>query len=149
MSFFHEFLRANKVIPDPRFDESDEAALVQFLLLARMRRSTADLEIKLGILARMEFYRELASAEAQNALFFVAAFLCFFVTKPMQYLAEIEAFKDHFIPGFAGDRAKQMQLTRGLKPEFFEATVQSLITTETLDRFFDIAELNEAAGAAG
>ncbi len=147
MAFFHEYLRANKIVPDPRFDESDEAALVHCLLLARMRHSTTDIEIKSGILARMGFYRDLASAEAQNALFFVAAFLCFFVTKPMQYLEEMEAFKLYFIPGFAGDAIKKEQLARGLRPDFFDATVPSLITTETLDRFFDIAELRATAGA--
>lgn len=149
MAFFHEYLRANKIVPDPRFDELDEAALVHCLLLARMRHSTADMEIKSGILARMGFYRDLAGAEAQNALFFVAAFLCFFVTKPMRYLEEIETFKQDFIPGFAIDAAKKERLARGLRPDFFDATVPSLITTETLDRFFDITELRAVPGATG
>lgn len=147
MPFFRDFLKEHKVIPDPRFDEADEASLARFLLEARMHRSAAGLVIKTGFFARRELNRELASVEAKEAILFVAAFLCFFVSKPMGYLREMEAFKEHFIPGFTMDAEKQAQLARGLRPEFFDATVESLTTAETLDLFFDIAELGASAGA--
>src|ERR1700735_278656 len=35
MPFFRDFLKEHKVIPDPRFDEADEASLARFLLEAR------------------------------------------------------------------------------------------------------------------
>ena len=146
MAFFREFLMASKVIPDPRFDEADEAALVQLLLQARIRRSVEGVELKTGFLARREFNSELVSVEAQNALLFVAGFLCFFLSKPIGYTRGIEAFKEHFIPGFAIDKAKQARLMEGLRPEFFQATLESLATTETLDELFDTAQLRAAAG---
>jgi hypothetical protein len=146
MSFFREYLKENKVIPDPRFDEGDEASLVRFLLEARMHHTAAGLEIKTGFFARRELNRELATVEAKNEMIFVAAFLCFFVTKPLGYLREMEAFKEHFIPGFSMDTAKQAQLARGLRKNFFTGAVESLVTAETLDLYFDIAELGASAG---
>jgi hypothetical protein len=86
---------------------------------------------------------ELATFEAQEALMFTAAFLCFLVSKPMTYVREMEVFKQYFTPGFAGDKAKQAQLATALRPEFFTAPVESLATTETLDRFFDVALLSK------
>jgi hypothetical protein len=148
MAFFREFLRASHIVPDPRFDEDDEAALAQFLLEARMHHTAADVKLKSGFFAGRKLKSELLSAEAQNALMFVSAFLCFFISKPMTYVHEIEIFKQHFTPGFAGSEAKQAQLANALRPEFFSANVESLATTETLNRFFDMAELSASTGAA-
>jgi hypothetical protein len=141
MAFFREFLKTNKIVPDPRFDEEDEAALVQFLLEARMHGTAADVKIKSGFFAGRKLGVELVSVEGQDALMFVSAFLCFFLSKPMTYAHEMESFKQHFIPGFVGDKAKQAQLAKALRQEFFKANLESLATTETLDRFFDISEL--------
>ncbi len=142
MAFFREFLRTNKIVPDPRFDEDDEAALAQFLLEARMHGTAADLKVKSGFFAGRKINMELMSTEGQGALMFISAFLCFFISKPMTYVNEMEMFKQHFTPGFAGNKAKQEQLAKALRPEFFSATVESLAMTETLDRFFDLAELS-------
>lgn len=147
MAFFRDLLKEFKVIPDPRFDEADEASLARFLLEARMRHSAAGLAVKTGFFARRELNRELAVPEAKETMIFVAAFLCFFVSKPMGYLREMEAFKQHFIPGFTMDAAKQTQVARGLRPEFFGATLESLTKAETLDLYFDIAELGTEAGS--
>ena len=149
MAFFREFLRTNKIVPDPRFDEDDEAALAQFLLEARMRGTAADVKVKSGFFAGRKLNVELVSVEAQDALMFISAFLCFFISKPMRYVHEMEAFKQHFTPGFAKDKAKRAQLAQALRPEFFSASVESLAMTETLDRLFDVSELGAQIGAAG
>lgn len=146
MAFFRSYLKEIGIIPDPRFNETDEDVLVQFLLQARMRQSTAHVKIKTGFFGRRELYRELSDPKAKDALKFVAGFLCHFVTKPMGYVREMENFKQNLIPGFAKDRSKQDQLTRGLREEFFHAALESLETAETLDLYFDIGELNAAAG---
>ncbi len=149
MAFFRSYLKEIGIIPDPRFDETDEDVLVQFLLQARIRGSTANIEIKTGFFGRRELYRDLAEPKAEDALRFVAGFLCYFVTKQVGYLREMEIFKEHFIPGFAKDRSKQAQLARGLREEFFHAALESLETAETLNLYFDISELNAVAGATG
>ncbi|MGA9062139.1 MAG: hypothetical protein WB341_10785 [Terracidiphilus sp.] len=146
MAFFGEYLKKYEIIRDPRFDESNEEALVHFLLRARLRNSAAGVEVRTGFLAQREVNLDLADPRAEGALMFVSAFVCYFVTKPVGYLREMETFKQHFIPGFAEDRAKQMRLARGLREEFFHATAESLETTETLDLLFDIAMLGEAVG---
>ena len=43
MAFFREYLRENKVLYDPRFDETDEDFLVQALLQARMNKSNSNI----------------------------------------------------------------------------------------------------------
>ncbi len=93
MAFFRSYLKEIGIIPDPRFDETDEDVLVQFLLQARIRGSVANLEIKTGFFGRRELYRDLADPKAKDALKFVAGFLCHFVTKPVGYQREMEDFK--------------------------------------------------------
>ncbi len=144
MSFFRDYLQENKIVHDPRFDETDEDFLVQSLLQARIHRSNTHLVIKAGFFGRRDLIRELADPKSQDALQFVTAFLCYFVTKPIRYQREIEEFKLYFIPGYANDKSKHEQLARGLREGFFDATPESLETTETLDTLFDIAELNVA-----
>jgi hypothetical protein len=144
MSFFRDYLRGNSIHPDPRFDEADEDFLVQALLQARMRRSNTHIVIKAGFFGKRDLERELMTPEAQDALQFVAAFLCYHVTKPIAYQREIEEFKLYFTPGFAKDKSKYDKLARGIRKTFFDATLESLETTETLDVLFDIAELNLA-----
>lgn len=144
MSFFRDHLQEHRVYHDPRFDETDEDFLVQSLWQARIHRSKTHLVIKAGFFGRRDLIRELADPKAQDALHFVAAFLCYFVTKPIRYQREIEEFKLYFTPGYAKDKSKHEQLARGLRDGFFDATLESLETTETLDALFDIAELNVA-----
>ena len=144
MSFFRDYLRANNVMHDPRFDETDEDFLVQALLQARMHRSKTHIVIKAGFFGKRDLERELKTPKGKEALQFVAAFLCYMVPTPITYQKEMEGFKMYFTPGFANDSSKHEQLARGLRDGFFDATLESLETTETLDALFDIAELNVA-----
>ncbi len=143
MAFFRDYLRENKVLHDPRYDETDEDFLVQALLQARMNRSKTNIVIKAGFFGRRDLERELKTPKAQEALHFVAAFLCYMVRTPITYGREMEGFKMYFTPGFAKDNSKHEQLRRGLRESYFDATPESLETTETLDALFDMAELKK------
>jgi hypothetical protein len=98
--------------------------------------------IKVGFFGKRDLERELKTPKAQEALQFVAAFLCYMVPTPITYQKEMEGFKMYFTPGFANDSSKHEQLRRGLRESFFDATLESLETTETVDALFDIAEVN-------
>jgi hypothetical protein len=141
MAFFREYLRENKVLYDPRFDETDEDFLVQALLQARMNKSNSNIVIKAGFFGKRDLEKELKTQKAKDALHFVAAFLCYMVKTPISYGREMEGFKMYFTPGFASDNSKHEQLRRGLRASYFEATPESLEETETLDALFDIAEM--------
>ncbi len=58
----------------------------------------------------------------------------------------MEGFKAYFTPGFASNNSKHEKLRRGLRESYFDATLESLETTETLDALFDMAELKETRG---
>jgi hypothetical protein len=143
VTFFRDYLREIKVLYDPRFDKTDEDFLVQALLQARMNRSTKNIVIKAGFFGKRDLERELKTPKAQEALHFVAAFLGFTVKTPITYGREIEGFKAYFTPGFASNNSKHEQLRRGLRESYFDATLESLETTETLDVLFDMAELKK------
>ena len=143
MTFFRDYLRQNKVLHDPRFDETDEDFLVQALLQARMNRSTKNIVIKAGFFGKMDLERELKTPKAQEALQFVAGFLGYTAKAPITYGREIEGFKAYFTPGFASSNLKHEQLRRGLRDSFFDATVESLETMEKVDALFDMAELKK------
>jgi len=136
MAFFRSFLIENNQSPDTTFDEQDEAALVWFLVQARVRHSAVGLSIPADFEAPEQLSPNFASA-----LKFVAGFSCFFVSKPMQYMREMQAFRDYFIPGFASDQPKQIQLAQALHENFFTATLDDLSGASTLDLFFDINEI--------
>ena len=133
MAFYREFLKQE----GEDFEERDEAALVLFLLEARLNQSAVNLEMPAGFVAPDALTGELASAGAKKQLKFVAGFLCFFVAKPMGYVRDMRAFKRYFIPGFADDRAKQIQLGQALKAEFFNANLEDLERMESLDWLMD------------
>jgi hypothetical protein len=141
MSFFREYLRENNVLHDPRLDETDEDFLVQALLQAWMNKSNTNIVIRAGFFGKRDLERELKTPKAQEALQFVAAFLGYTAKVPITYGREIESFKIYITPGFATDASKHEQLRRGLRAAYFDATLESLETTETLDALFDIAEL--------
>ena len=143
MTFFREYLRENKVLHDPRFDETDEDFLVQALLQARMNRSRGNIVIKTGFFGKRDLERELKTPKAQEALHFVAGFLGFMVKTPIPYGREIERFKAYFTPGFSSSNSKHEQLRRGLRESYFDATLESLETTETVDALFDMGELKK------
>ncbi len=146
MSFFRDYLRQNKVLYDPRFDETDEDFLVQALLQARMNRSKGNIVIKTGFFGKRDLERELKTPKAQEALHFVAGFLGFMVKTPIPYGREMEGFKAYFTPGFASNNSKHEQLRRGLRESYFDATLESLETTETVNALFDMAELKKGPG---
>jgi hypothetical protein len=141
MNFFREYLKENKILHDPRFDETDEDFLVQALLQARMNKSSANIVIKAGFFGKRDLEKELKTQKARDALYFVSAFLCFMVKTPITYGREIENFKMYFTPGFASDNSRHEQLRRGLRASYFEATPESLEETETLDVLFDMTEM--------
>ena len=143
MSFFRDYLRQNRVLHDPRFDETDEDFLVQALLQARMNRSRGNIVIKAGFFGKRDLERELKTPKAQEALHFVAGFLCYMVKTPIPYGREMEGFKLYFTPEFASSNSKHEQLRRGLRESYFDATLESLESTETLDALFDLAELKK------
>ncbi|TCK75397.1 hypothetical protein [Acidipila rosea] len=145
MAFFRTFLMENNQTPDTAFDEEDEAALVIFLLQARVKGSAADLQLPPGFRAPEHLPGEFDSPGVRQELKFIAGFLCFFVSKPVAYMREIKAFRDYFIPRFASDIPKQIQLAQALREEFFSATLDDLRFTDTVDRFFDIAEISLTA----
>jgi hypothetical protein len=147
MAFFREYLKKSKILHDPRFDETDEDFLVQALLQARMNGSNSNIVIKTGFFGQRDLERELKTPKAQDALQFVAAFLCYLVATPITYGREMEKFKMYFTPGFAANSSKHEQLRQGLRASYFDATVESLETTETLDALFDIAEMSEKTGS--
>ena len=146
MAFFRDYLREKKVLYDPRFNETDEDFLVQALLQARMNKSKNNIVIKTGFFGKRDLERELKTPKAQEALDFVAGFLGFTVKTPITFGREMERFKAFFTPGFASDNSKHEQLRRGLRASYFEATVESLETTETVDALFDLAELKKTPG---
>jgi hypothetical protein len=145
MAFFRSFLIENQQTPDTSFDEDDEAALAFFLLQARLRRSASNLHITSDFEAPERLPIEFAGRGAQQELKFVAGFFCFFVAKPMLYMREMRAFRGYFIPGFARDAAKQIQLAQALRKEFFTATLKDLTEAKSLDSFFDIAAISVTA----
>jgi hypothetical protein len=147
VTFFRDYLRENKVLHDPRFDETDEDFLVQALLQARMNRSTTNIVIKAGYFGKKDLERELKTPKAQEALHFVAGFLGYTVKTPIPYGREIERFKAYFTPGFSSNNSKHEQLRRGLRDSYFDATPESLETTETVDALFDMAELKKTPGS--
>jgi hypothetical protein len=148
MNFFREYLKENKILHDPRFDETDEDFLVQALLQARMNKSSANIVIRAGFFGKRDLEKELKTQKAKDALYFVAAFLCFMVKTPITYGREIEGFKTYFTPGFASNNSKHEQLRRGLRASYFEATAESLEETESLDTLFDMSEM-KAESAQG
>jgi hypothetical protein len=143
MSFFRDYLKENKILHDPRFNETDEDFLIQALLQARMNKSNTNIVIKTGFFGKRDLEKELKTPKAKEALHFVAAFLCYMVSTPINYGRDVEGFKSYFIPGFASNNSKHEQLRRGLRASYFDATPESLETTETLDVLFDITEMKD------
>ncbi len=138
MAFFRAFLLENHETPDTTFNERDEAALVMFLVQVRLNRSPA------GVLVPEDFQLpDQVPTHLAKQVKFVAGFLCFFIAKPMTYMREMAAFRSYFIPGFASDRDKQIQLGQALRESFVTATLEDLSTAESLDFFFDVRELYE------
>jgi hypothetical protein len=137
MAFFRDYLIAKHETPDHRFNEDDEAALILFLLEARLRRSGHNIHVPEGFTAPAEMPPELDSPDILEEVKFVAGFVCFFVAKPKAYTDEMEIFREYFTPGFATNTAKQIQLGDSLRKPFFTATLEDLEKTSSLDRFFD------------
>ncbi|HVO78873.1 MAG TPA: hypothetical protein VMT39_02545 [Candidatus Bathyarchaeia archaeon] len=147
MAFFRLYLVRNHQAPDTTFDERDEAALVYFLLQARLKGSAEGVSIDSDFQAPADTAWMPPAPDLEAQIKFVAAFLCFFVSKPMAYMNELQAFRQYFIPGFAADSAKQIQLGRALRAPFFTAGVEDLASASSLDLLFDVDEMSARAMA--
>jgi len=145
MAFFRSYLIANQEEPDTTYDERDETALVLFLLQSRLQQSAKDLRVPENFTPPRVLPSEFTRPDSQRQLKFVAGFLCFFIGKPFQYRREMQAFRGYFIPSFADDVPKQIQLGQALRRKFFTASLNDLQGAETLDDFFDIAEISMTA----
>jgi hypothetical protein len=137
MAFFRSFLIKNSQEPDTTFAEQDEAALVMFLLEARLRHSSVDLHIPSDFKPPERLPKEFSEQELK----FIAGFLCFFIAKPMQYMREMQDFRKYFIPRFAQDTPKQIQLGQALHEKFFTAALRDIEGAATLDLFFDTKQI--------
>jgi hypothetical protein len=145
MAFFRSYLLANQQQPDTTYDERDETALVLFLLESRLRGSATGIRVPEGFVPPEQMPKEFVQPDLQRQLKFVSGFLCFFIGKPMAYLREMRAFRYYFIPRFPDDVDKQIQLGQALREKFFTATLEDLQQAQTLDDFFDIAEISVTA----
>lgn len=138
MAFFHTYLIENEQTPDNYLYENDEAALVAFLVQARLNRSAKGLRVPEDYIAPDELPDD---KNVLRELKFVAGFVCFFVSKPSGYMIDMERFKDYYIPGFASDTAKQTQLAESLQKEFYTAKLEDLAKANSLGRFCDITKI--------
>lgn len=136
MAFFRDFLRKNGQPIDTTYDEQDEAALVWFLVMARMNQSARGIQVPDNFTAPGDL-----TAEITKHMRFVGGFLCFFIAKPATYMRDMQAFRQYFIPGFATDRDRQVQLGQALEDAFFTAELEDLANAESLNLFFDTTEL--------
>jgi hypothetical protein len=143
MAFFRSFLVENNQTPDTTYNENDEAALVLFLLQARLRQSAVDLHVPDGFEAPEHLPEGFALPGHLKELKFVAGFLCFFVSKPMRYMREVRSFREYFTPGFASDAPKQIQLAQALREEFYRATLNDLESATTLNGLFNVDTILE------
>lgn len=137
MAFFRSFLIENSEKPDTTFAEHDETALVMFLLMARLKQSPVDVHIPSDFKAPERLPKEFAEQDLK----FVAGFLCFFVAKPMQYIRDMRDFRGYFIPRFAQDTPKQIQLGQALHEKFYTATLNDIERAANLDFFFDMNQI--------
>lgn len=145
MAFFRTYLIQNNETPNTSFNEDDEAALILFLLYARLQRSGEEVRVPDGFTAPEDMPEELADSHSQRELRFVAGFVCFFVVKPAGYMRDMRDFQEYYVPGFASDTAKQIQLAGSLRKEFFEATLDDLTEAQSLDRFSDTTTIKIVA----
>lgn len=147
MACFRNYLIENGQTPDTSFKENDEAALIFFLLYARLSGSARNIHIPADFEVPEEMPQDLRSAHAQDELKFVTGFRCFFVSKPAGYMRDINDFLEYYTPGFASDTAKQIQLAASLRREFFDAKLEDLTTAKSLDRFCDTTTIPRLATA--
>ncbi len=144
-SAFRSFLIHENAKPDPAFTERDESHFVLALLLLRlgfhgeMGRNAYD-----GIVAATEHADDplasiQASTETVTALKFVGTFLCFFAIKPATFARAIQQFKQNFIPGFADDEGKRVQLFRLANSAFSQNSLQPE-RWRSLETFFRVSE---------
>jgi len=148
-STFRTFLQSKKEQPDLTFNERDENHFVTALLMLRLGlhgtvghatfdtvATLADRDDPLASIAR--------GPETTNALIFVSTFMCFFVIKPKSFMHAMQSFKQHFIPGFADDVSKRLQLFELVNPAFSEVQPDPAKWT-SLEHFFRPHEENESA----
>ena len=143
MTWFREYLKSNKQRPDEDFNEVDETWFIFALVLLRQGYYGAIAEsIWKGVMQSLrdrgadDPLSELPPTKSMRAnIEFVTTFLCFFVAKPTVYLKEINEFKSYFIPGFASDETKQMQLFGLVQPSFADLSLEKM-KWQSVEQFF-------------
>ena len=140
-SSFRGFLQRKDAKPDLRFEERDENYFVTAMLLLRLGfHGDIGRDVFDAVVARSQDFEDpLASiqpgVETEAALIFVSTFLCFFAVKPAAFMTSVNQFKTYFIPGFANDTARHVQLFQSVDPSFARSPLDPAKWT-TVDRFF-------------
>lgn len=140
-STFRTFLQSKKAQPDPTFNERDESHFVAALLMLRLGfqgtlgHAAFDTVATLAENTDDPLASIVRGPETASALIFVSTFLCFFVVKPKAFMQAVGQFKQHFIPGFADDVSKRIQLFELANPTFSEAQPDATQWT-SLGNFF-------------
>jgi hypothetical protein len=140
-SSFRGFLQSKNAKPDLRFEERDENYFVTAMLLLRLGfHGDTGRDVFDAVVARShDFADPLASiqpgAETEAALIFVSTFLCFFAVKPAAFMISVNQFKTYFIPGFADDSARHVQLFQSVDPSFARSPLDPA-KWMTVDHFF-------------
>jgi hypothetical protein len=141
MAFFRDYLLQNDQTINFNFSEDDEAALVLFLLHARLNGSARGLQVPADFTAPEHLPEQLTSPKEQDELKFITVFLCFFITKAEIYMSDIANFKEYFIPEFATSTEKQTQLADLLRGDFFSATIDDIARAPSLGKFVDTLKI--------
>jgi|SRR5579864_1730112 len=140
-SSFRGFLQSRNAIPDLRFEERDENYFVTAMLLLRLGfHGDIGRDVFDSVVASTQDFQDpLASiqpgVETEAALIFVSTFLCFFAVKPAAFMTSVNQFKNYFIPGFASDTAKHVQLFQSVDQSFARSPLDPA-KWRTVDHFF-------------
>jgi len=129
-SSFRTFLQSENAQPNQSFNERDESHFVAALLMLRLGFHETLGHAALDAVATLADNTNdpLASIrrgpETTNALIFVSTFMCFFKVKPRSFMQAVQEFNQHFIPGFADDVGKRIQLFELVNAAFSEAPLE-------------------------
>lgn len=129
-SMFRTFLQSKNAQPDRAFNERDESYFVAALLMLRLGFHNTLGHAALDAVATLADDTDdpLASIrggpETTAALIFVSTFMCFFKVKPRSFMQAVQEFKQYFIPGFADDVGKRIQLFELVNSAFSEAPLE-------------------------
>jgi hypothetical protein len=140
-STFRAFLQSKNVQPNHSFNERDESHFVAALLMLRLGFHDTLGHAALDAVATLadDTGDPLASIrggpETTNALLFVSTFMCFFKVKPRSFMQAVQEFNQYFIPGFADDVGKRIQLFSLVNAAFSQAPMD-VSEWPTFESFF-------------